>query len=222
MLLEEAALRVIRPLTTRVHGEMTMMTNALRRLPSAVVLVLATAVVLSLSGVGNQPVNAAPPAAGSAPVTVVNDTANPVPVEAAQDLYQFNVGCYEDTAEDSCYANLSDELTIPVDKRFVIQYVNARIVSDNDEADPREFFWWLNLDGQGLAASFTTTAAKRGGPLQKQWFIGDANVLIYVDEITFGGALPQFTCVANRENETGDNETFNCNFFVSGYFTSKP
>jgi hypothetical protein len=206
------------------RGEETMKTNALHRFLSAAVLVLAAALVLTLSGVGNQTAIAAPPTSGgSAPVTVVNDTANPVPIQAAEDLFQFNVSCSENGAENTCYADLSDELVIPTDKRFVIKYVTASITSDNDENDPREFFWWLNVNGQGQATAFTTTATKRVSEgSEHQWFIGDANVLIYVDEILGGGALPQFTCVANRNNVTNDYESFLCNFFVSGYFTPKP
>ncbi len=92
---------------------------------STAVLVLAAALVLSLSGVGHQSANAA----GSAPVTVMNTTSNPVPVAgivvtAPQTPYSLSFYCWSST-DGYCRA----ETSIPAGKRFVIEYVSAMLLT---------------------------------------------------------------------------------------------
>jgi hypothetical protein len=183
------------------------------------ILITAFLVITSTQALSKPPTDNPPPI--EVDVFVVNDEANPVPVREVKEptkLSQFHFRCsLLDVGDRACYSNLSDEITLPPDQRFVIQYLNATISSFGDDANPRDFTWSIGYGTDGV--QFATVATKRDF-LGDQRFIGNESVLLLVDEFTgIDNALPQFSCLADRRNLAG--ERFGCSFTATGYFSPK-
>ncbi len=116
--------------------------SKLHKLLSAAVFVLAAAVVLSLSGVGHQPAKAQQNQdQGNTPLAVLT---------APQQPYTLSFYCSSDSGECSAMPK------VPRGKRFVIEYVSARVLVQTGKQPTylQIATWDASVPGDPVAALF--------------------------------------------------------------------